>query len=209
VQSYNAGEATIRGLEADIAFQALDNLSLTLQYSYLDTDLEKVEALAGTVFDPANNPEAQGFYEVGDNIASSFTIPYAPEHSLMLAADSTLFQGNGMTVSAHLDYRYQASVYAGSTAGEAVPGRNNLKIPSYGLFNARIAFAYNFAQGHMLELAVWGQNITDEEYPLQVIGLGSVVPTRNQLGEVIYGYVQQATIWSEPARFGVDLKYEF
>lgn len=209
VQSYNAGEATIRGMEADLAFQALDNLSLSFQYAYLDTDLEKVEALEGTVFDPATNPAAEGFYEVGDNIANSFTIPYAPEHSLMLAADSTLFQGDGLTVSAHLDYRYQSSVYAGSTAGEDVPGRNNLQIPSYGLFNARIAFAYEFAQGHLLEAAVWGQNITDEEYPLQVIGLGSVVPTRNQLGQVIYGYVQQATIWSEPARFGVDLKYEF
>ena len=54
----------------------------------------------------------------------------------------------------HLDYRYQSSVYAGATAGEAVPGRDILKLPSY-------------------------------------------------------GYVQSATIWSEPARFGLDLNYQF
>jgi iron complex outermembrane receptor protein len=209
VQSYNAGEATIRGLEADLVFQALDNLALSVQYAYLDPDLEEVEALAGTIFDPATNPAAEGFSAVGDNIADSFTIPYAPDHSLLLAADTTLYSSGNLTVRAHLDYRYQSATFAGTTAGDTVPGRNNLKIDSYGVYNARIALGYEFERGDMLEIALWGQNIFDEKYPAQVIGLGSIAPTQNQLGEVIYGYVQQATIWTEPARFGVDLSYRF
>ena len=209
VQSYNAGKATVRGLEADVVVQPLDRLSLSLQYAYLDPEIEKVTALAGTVFDPVANPAAEGFYEVGDNIADVFTLPYAPEHSLMLAADTTLLQRDGFMLTAHLDYRYQSSVFAGSPGGDAVPGRNNLKIPSYGLFNGRLTLSYDLPRGDSIELALWGQNLADKEYPLQVIGLGSVVPTQNQLGEVIYGYVQSARIWSEPARFGIDLIYEF
>lgn len=209
VQSYNAGEATVRGLEADLFFQPTENFSVGLQYAYLDSDLEEVVALPGTVFDPATNAEAQGFYSVGDNIADSFTLPYAPEHSFVFSVDGTLLQTQGITVSAHMDYRYQSAVFAGSTAGKSVPGRNNLKIPSYGLVNLRVAAAYNFARGDKIEIAVWGKNVTDKEYPQSVLGLGSVVPTANQLGEVIFGYVQQGTMWSEPARFGVDVNYVF
>ncbi|MFK7977695.1 MAG: TonB-dependent receptor [Halioglobus sp.] len=209
VQSYNAGEASIRGLEADLMVQATASLAFSLQYAYLDTNLEEVKALPGTIFDPAANPAAEGFFAVGDNIADTFTIPYAPEHSLLLAADATLYERGGLTVRAHLDYRYQSSVFAGSTAGPDVPGRNNLKIDAYGVYNGRLSVGYEFARGDSIEIAVWGQNILDEEYPAQVIGLGSVAPTRNQLGEVVYGYVQQATIWTEPARFGVDLNYRF
>ena len=208
-QSYNAGEATIRGLEADLVFQVLDNLSISLQYSYLDPDLEEVEALAGTIFDPETNPAAEGFFEVGDNIADTFTIPYAPDHSILLALDATLYSSGNLTVQGHLDYRYQSSTFAGTTAGDDVPGRNNLKINSFGVYNARLSARYAFERGDSLEIAVWGQNIFDEEYPAQVIGLGSVAPTENPLGQVIYGYVQQATIWTEPARFGVDLNYLF
>lgn len=209
VQSYNAGEATIRGMEIDLMLQASTALSFSLQYAYLDAELEEVEALPGTIFDPAVNPAAEGFYAVGDNIADTFTIPYAPEHGLLLAADTTFYERGGLTLRAHLDYRYQSSVFAGSTAGSDVPGRNNLKIDAYGIYNGRLSLEYEFKRGDSIELAVWGQNIFDEEYPAQIIGLGSVAPTQNQLGQVIHGYVQQATIWTEPARFGVDLNYRF
>ncbi|MEM9256540.1 MAG: TonB-dependent receptor [Pseudomonadota bacterium] len=209
VQSYNAGEATIRGFEADLVWQVLEKLSVSLQYAYLDTDLEEVEALPGTIFDPSANPAAEGFYEVGDNIESTFEIPYAPEQSFLLAANSTFYERGSLKLRAHVDYRYQSSVFAGTTAGEAIPGRNNLKVESYGVYNGRISMDYEFARGGSLEISVWGQNIFDEEYRSQVIGLGSVAPTENQLGQVIYGYEQQATIWNEPSRFGVDINYRY
>ena len=209
VQSYNAGEATIRGFEADLVFQPIDQLAFTLQYAYLDTDLEFVEALPGTIFDPEANPAAEGFSEVGDNIAGSFVIPYAPEQSFLAAADAELYTNGRFTLGAHIDYRYQSSVFAGSTAGEDVPGRGNLKIPSYGVWNARVSMDYEFERGDLLEVALWAENFTDERYRLQVIGLGSVAPVQNQLGEIIYGYVQRATVWSEPARYGIDINYIF
>ena len=209
VQSYNAGKAAVRGLEADIAVQALDNLQVSLQYSYLDPDIKEVEALAGTVFDPAVNPAATGVYAVGENIAGAFTLPYAPENSLLLAIDTTLYEENGYNVSAHVDYRYQSSIYATATAGKDIPGRNNWKVPSYGLFNARIALSFELSRGGSIELALWGENLADKEYPSQVIGLGSAVPAQNQLGQVVYGYVESAKAWSEPRSIGVDLNYEF
>lgn len=209
VQSYNAGEATIRGLEADLVMQPLSNLSFTLQYAYLDPDLEEVEALEGTIFDPATNPAAEGTFAVGDNIADSFVIPYAPDHSLLFAIDTIVYDNGGLTLGAHFDYRYQSSTFAASTAGKDVPGRDILKINSYGIYNARLFASYELARGDVFEVALWGKNIFDEEYPLSVIGLGSVAPTQNQLGQVIYGYVQQAAIYNEPARFGVDLIYRY
>ncbi len=209
VQSYNAGEATIRGVEADLTWQPIERLNLSLQYAYLDTDLEEVIALPGTIFDPEANPAAEGFSEVGDNIASSFTIPYAPEHSVLIAADANLYSGSSFDLRLHVDYRYQSSVYGGATAGEAVPGRDNLKIESYGTLNARLSLAYEFERGDYLEVAAWGENVLDEEYRQQVIGLGSVAPVQNQVGQIIYGYVQRATVWAQPARFGIDINYRY
>lgn len=209
VQSYNAGEATIRGFEADLAWQATDNLGFILQYAYLDTDLEEVLAQSGTIFDPQSNPAAEGFYEVGDNIAGSFVIPYAPEHSVLFALDAKLYQGNGFSFDAHIDYRYQSEVYGGSSAGRDIPGNEILEIPSFDTVNARFSLSYEFARGDYLEVAIWGRNVFDEEYQQQVIGQGSVAPSQNALGQIIYGYEQQVSVWAEPARYGVDLNYVF
>lgn len=128
---------------------------------------------------------------------------------MLFPATVNLYTGSGYSADFHIDYRYQSRVYGGSTAGRDVPGRESLEIPSYDTVNARLAFGYEFARGDYLEIALWVRNIFDEEYQQQVIGQGSVAPTQNALGEVIYGYEQQVSVWAEPARYGIDLNYVF
>ena len=62
----NAGEATISGAELEAMWAPIDSLTLALNASYLDPSIDRMEALAGTIFDPARNPASP--YQVGDNI---------------------------------------------------------------------------------------------------------------------------------------------
>ena len=209
VQSYNAGKATVRGVELDLLMQPTDDFSASLEYAWLDPKLDDVEALPGTIFDPAVNPAIAGIYSTGDNIKDLFTLPYAPRNSVNVGIDYTLWHFASGSVAAHLDYRFQSSVYATATAGPDVRGRENVELPSYGLWNGRLALTTGLARGDELTVALWGKNLFHKKYLIQANGMGSAVPVYNQLGQVIDEYAQSSRIWAEPASYGVDLNYRY
>lgn len=209
VQSYNAGKATVRGFEAELLVAPTRDINLSLDYAYLDSSIDKVTALPGTIFDPATNPAIAGQYDVGNNVSDLFALPYAPRHKLNLAADYTFFRFNGGSLAAHLDYQFQSPIYTTATAGSAVPGHDYVKIPSYGVLNGRLILELNLPRGDEVQIAVWGRNLTDKEYPVQVVGGGNAIATTGPLGVVGAGYVNAAKIWSEPASFGVDISYRY
>ncbi len=63
----NAGEATVGGVEIEGQWAATDSLQFSFNYTYLDPEIDRVDAPAGTIFDPAFNSVSP--YQVGDNIA--------------------------------------------------------------------------------------------------------------------------------------------
>ena len=69
-------------------------------------------------------------------------------------------------------------------------------IPAYGLWNARLV-AGNLRVGGRgtLDVALWGRNLADEEYPLIAI---DNVPQSDR-----------AVVWGEPRSVGVDLIYRY
>lgn len=209
VQSYNAGKATVRGVELDLLIQPIDDFSASLEYAYLDPRIDKVEALPETIFDPAVNPAIAGIYNTGDNIKDLFALPYAPKNSLNAGVDYTLLHfGNG-SLAAHLDYQFRSKVYATATAGPDVKGRENVELPSYGIWNGRLTLAVDLPRGDNVKIGIWGKNLTDKEYLVQANGMGSAVPVFNQLNQVIDAYVQSSQIWAEPASYGVDINYRY
>ena len=210
VQGYNAGKATVRGFEADLLLAPIDDLTFSLEYAYLDPKFDRVDALAGTTFDPAVNPAVAGVYRVGQDIKDLFSLPYAPKHSLNLGADYTFLHLDAASVAAHLDYHFQSSIYATATSGPDVPGRDNVQIPSYGTLNGRVTLTWNLPRGDTLRFGLWGRNLAHHDYPVQRVGMGNAIATSNPLGGVTgAGYVQNATIWAEPASFGVDVGYQY
>lgn len=209
VQSYNAGKATVKGFELDMLVQPIDDLSASLEYAWLDPDIDKVDALPGTIFDPAVNPAVAGIYQTGDNVKDIFALPYAPKHSVNVGVDYTLLHFTNGSLAAHLDYRFQSSVYATATAGPDVKGRDNVELPSYGLWNGRLTLAMDLPRGDNVAIGVWGKNLAHKKYLVQANGMGSAVPVQNQVGQIIDAYVQSSQIWAEPASYGVDLNYRY
>ena len=203
VQAQNAGKATVRGIELDLMVMPIDDLTLNMEYAYLDPEFDEVEALAGTVFDPSVNGLSP--YQVGDNIKDIFVMPYASENSVTLNADYVFWRFNTGNMSANVNYRWKSEYFNTAPAGTAVPGNDNYKVPSYGLLDARLTLALNKTQNGQFRFSVWGENILDKEYPQQVIGMGGPIATPTAAA----GYYGQTRIWSEPPSYGIDIHYEY
>lgn len=201
---FNAGKATISGAEFELLAKPVDDLTLSLNYAWLHTRIDRIDAVAGSLFDPAVNPGSP--YSVGDNIADVFVIPHAPKSSVEARADYILLRRDSGTLAASLGYRWQDMVYQDSGAGPAVPDRQFNAQPSFGLLDARVTFTRDLPEGRSARISLWGKNVLDEKYPVHVIPSGDgPVP---QAG-AIAGFYGQAVAWAEPATYGISLSFEF
>ena len=119
VLTQNAGRATINGVEVEALAMPVRDLTLSLNYTYLDPKIEEVTALAGTVFHPAVNPASP--YQVGQNVASVFRLPYAPKDIFSIRSDYTFLHTQAGALDLVLDYRYQDRQFETAPTGSAVP----------------------------------------------------------------------------------------
>jgi iron complex outermembrane receptor protein len=202
--TYNLGRSTISGLELELLVSPIDALTLSANYSYLDVAIDHVDVPPGSLFDHASN--ASSPYNAGDNIAELFSLPYSPRSSYDLAADYRFLNMSNGELSAHVDYRWQATVQQGSAGGAAVPGRQYDQVPDYGLLNARLTYDMQLPGRNRLSVSLWGKNLTDEKYPLYSIPfVGGQVP----VGQIPAGYSSAAIAWSQPISYGVSLNYQY
>ncbi|OCC24153.1 hypothetical protein MB02_07735 [Croceicoccus estronivorus] len=192
----NAGKARISGIEADVTARPFRDLTLSVSYAYLHTKISRVTAGAGTVFDPVVNPSSP--YQVGDNIASLYVIPFAPQHAVTLTGDWTFLRFDSGKLTAHADYRWKDDAFATSGAGPAVPGREKNLIPAYGLLDARVTLEREW-NGRPFTFSLWGRNITDKRHVIQGNGIGGILT----------GYADQVFAYSEPATYGVEIGFDF
>jgi iron complex outermembrane receptor protein len=207
----NAGEATVGGVELEIAAAVTDNLNLSLSYTYLDAEIDKVDALAGTIFDPAFNSASP--YQVGDNVADVFALPYTSENSVNAAIDWTFLEFGSSALSAHLNYRWQDDFFATATTGPAVPNNNFYAIDAHDTLDARLMWSFDMAEGRQARVSVWGKNVLDEEAPQHVIGQGAIIPLDGDFNPLTppipAGYTHTVFSWREEPTYGVDLVFEF
>jgi iron complex outermembrane receptor protein len=206
----NAGEATVGGLELEVAAAPTDNLNLGLSYTYLDPEIDRVDALPGTIFDPATNPLSP--YQVGDNIANLFALPYTSENSYNVSADWTFARFGASALSAHLNYRWEDDFFASAPAGPGVPNREFYQIDAHDTLDARLMWSFDLSEGRQMRLSVWGTNILDDETPQHIIGQGAIIPLRDQdptTPDVPAGYTHSVYSWRGEAEYGVDLVVEF
>lgn len=196
-QTINAGKARIAGIEADLTIAPVRDLLLTASYAFLDTKITEIAARAGTVLDPAVNPDS-GF-TIGENVASRFTLAYAPRHAVSASADYTLLRWGNAKAVAHANYQWKDQVFASSPAGPAIAGRQFWAIPAYGTLDARFMVSWETASGSEASVALWGRNITDRTYKATVAASGSPAT----------GFNGQSFAYGEPATYGVELSYRF
>jgi iron complex outermembrane receptor protein len=200
----------VNGLEIESLALPMKDLTLSVNYTYLDPKIERVTALAGTVFDPAVNPASP--YHVGDNIAAVFALPYAPKNIFNIDADYTFLHTTAGTLGLVLDYRYQDRQFTTATVGPAVPNAARYySVPPYGLLDGRLSWNFNLPGNNTARISLWGHNITDKRYPTHVIGQGSFIafPGAVPGTTVPPGYTYQSIAWAPPPTYGVDFIYGF
>ncbi|NNC39024.1 MAG: hypothetical protein EX271_11150 [Acidimicrobiales bacterium] len=123
------------GFEADAQFALTDELTLRGSYSYID-------GTAGDTVNPLNPADVRSFPELQGTPKNSFLV------SMDYRADSGFF-GN-------VSYSYKDEVLA-------IP-ESDLRFPSISLVNGRIGYDFPLANGKSATIALWGQNLFDEEY---------------------------------------------
>ena len=143
----NIGSADIYGFEGEFTWYPTDNLRLSGNYAYLDTD---VDDLILNV--------ASGALDV-----SGSDLRQAPEHKASVTGSYDVPLSGGSLLNFRVDYTYideQINDYA----------NQNTIIEEITLFDARASWT---SADQNWQVALWGKNLTDEEYVSHsyVIGL--------------------------------------
>ena len=159
----NAAEASTDGAELEIKYVPVEGLVLSAGAAYLDSGTTVTNPFTG--------------------ITEDRLLFNTPEWKYNLIADYTFKPTSIGTWSAQLTYDYRDEELA---AGSSDP--TDLK-PDYGLVGARLTLSdIRFPVGD-LSVAIWGRNLSDEEYEVY-----------HNFGSVIYG---------EPRSYGASLTYQF
>lgn len=132
---FNASEATMEGLELDLAFRFNPVLSARASYSYLDATYDNFVIPGGADY-------------------SGNRLQQAPETSYSLAVDYEQEFGS-YALNGGISYTYQDDYFTGASN---IP---EFLIDSYSLLNAR--FGWTSGDGRWA-LQAWGKNLADEDF---------------------------------------------
>lgn len=176
----NAGRSQIQGVEVDASLTLFDDLRIDLGYTYLDT---KVKDIVQPDLAP-NSPFASVNFsaEVGD------PLPLSPKHRLSLGATYSLFLGEGTgDVSLGATFVHTAKQLANSNSPIGV-------LPATNLINVNAN--WNDVLGQPIDLAFFVTNVTNEIYPVGVLGQWTSG-----------GY--DGSLMGQPRMWGGRLRYKF
>lgn len=178
----NAADARTRGLEIELFSAPIDGLSLWADLGILDARYEEFVGESTVTGEPI------------DRAGQRFPfVPPIQAHAALQYVFSVRFPGwassllgvSGLLVP-RIDWYYEGEVFHWG------PELSAATQPGYNRLDGRLSL--EFADGRA-ELALWGRNLTDEEYFSDVISVGA------QLTGSIVRYYQ------EPAAFGVEISY--
>lgn len=168
----NIPEMEVRGIELDASLSPLANLEVGIAATYTDAEFTdgKTE-LFGTE------------YQYGP-------VANTPENTVSLYAHSTVYRDNqGGEVAVRAELYNQSSMYFSNASDSLTP---DTELPSYTLVNLRVS--WDRIQGTQFSAALFGKNVTDEEYFVGGMPLGA------SLGH-------NAAVVGEPATYGVEVSY--
>ncbi|MBK6348862.1 MAG: TonB-dependent receptor [Proteobacteria bacterium] len=187
----NAGEASRWGADVEILAAPIEDLTLSLGWSYINGDFDKFPATCtgGTTPVCLNT----------DDLARRS----APEHQLSLTADWTFARTDSGDFDLYLQYNYQGESYAAAiTTG--IMGSGAAAIPyvydrqvldSRSVLGARLSWNNIPVGNDSLRLTLYGRNLTDDDYPAYGINFGSLGLYTEQYGE--------------PRTYGIEAAYGF
>ncbi|MDP3738888.1 MAG: TonB-dependent receptor [Hyphomonadaceae bacterium] len=162
----NVPEAEVQGIDASLDWEPVDGLTLQAGLGLLNTELGSFSTVAGQIAAGNKLPNAA---DVTGNLRASY------EWSL----------GGDLTMSVQGGGQYSDAVFKDAINDPVIKG------DAYWVYDARIAIG---EAGGDWELALWGQNLSDEQYVTQ--GLNSGLGAGNRT-------------YNAPRTFGVTLSKRF
>nr|MBP7909500.1 TonB-dependent receptor [Pseudomonadales bacterium] len=144
VDTLNAGEATIKGLEIEAVAVLATGLTFNVFYSQLDAEYDS-------------------YIDGGVELASVRHVPNSPDWQIGAGLEYEFLRTDFGNFTLNVDYRAQDEFYAG-------PIENTLS-PDYDIWNARLELADIPLPYGEMRVAVWGKNLDDEEYRLSTTNL--------------------------------------
>ncbi len=180
VTTENAADAEVIGFDADIVWRITDRFSLTTGVNLLDTEYKEYDASA-KVF----SPPTAGMTDIPYD-ASGQSLLRAPDWSYFLTAVYE-FSWNAASLPLVISYARNDD-YLFDFIVDPLSAR--LRQQEYGILTAR--FSYIAPDGDW-QIAIWGNNLTDEEYYDDISGNPSGIRGS----------------WGEPPTYGIEVSYSF
>ena len=195
----NAAEAVIQGVEFDVTYRVMEDLSVSLGYSYIDTgydswNIEKPWGPGGTTI--SVDASDGNFTYIPRNTATlgiTYTLPVDEALGEMTFTLAGYWQSEMDTHATPQLFAQQAAV-EGWSAQDLATAESLSTADSYDVWNIR--FDWREAMGTAFDAALYVKNITDEDY---VVGGLNVI---DSLG------VASAT-YGPPRTIGASLRYNF
>lgn len=173
----NVGKSTYEGVEFDAIAAVTENLQLTFSYATLSHDYDEW-------IDPTT----------GENVTRLRKL-IVPKNDYSIDLDYRFPQLGWLPGELFLNLNY---AHRGETSTPLNLSTPNVKLysttPDFSLLNARLTLSQvELGSSGRLSVAVWGKNLTDEEY----------------LNLAYQGWVTAGSAsWGDPRAFGVDLRFE-
>jgi len=185
----NTGSSEIQGVEIESSFLLLEDLTLNISYTYLDTELKEAASVA------PNDPRVQ----ITATSLPGNDLTFSPNHSLMANLNYILpLPAEIGEVSAGVTYSYTDEQY--STAPEYTNNTGRLAgspfglLPDYDVLNLNLNWMGIL--GSSFDASLFMTNALDEEYTTYVAGL------YNSMGF-------ESRMVGTPRMWGARLRYSF
>lgn len=175
-------DAEGNGFEMDLTWAATENLTLSANYNYLDTEITEYPLLAGET--AADDRKGKSLPNVADetySLGAEYIVPVADLGDLTFRADYSYVGERDGNVDAAVD------PVAAALRNQYIDDLEE----SYSNLSARVSL--ESVTGDW-SVSVWGKNLTDEEH---LINMDAVV-----IGTV-------AGIRAAPRTYGIDFSYNF
>jgi iron complex outermembrane receptor protein len=167
----NAASAEIKGIEAEFLLIPIDNLRLSLAGSYVDATYED---FIESAIDPTTGLRLD---------SSGNDLQRTPDTQITGGFDYTMNVGSwGEALNFRVSYTWQSEM--------AWATDNIAKEDSYGLIDARIGLA---PEGEPWEVALWGKNLDDELYRVNIISF----------------FGEEVSQFGAPRTYGIDFTWNF
>ena len=183
----NAGGAELKGIEMDLTWVVTDGLTLTGGFNAMDseyTDYDATPSVYNTSVFPGPVVASVPYDASGDDIIR------APDFAAYVALNYEATLSSGAYIPVNVTYSHKGEYNFDLIPGDESNRIDEYESDAYELLNARVGFV---SSDDRWSVAVWGKNLTDEEYYDEVVAFATAV---------------RATVGA-PRTYGVDFSYRF